>query len=327
MKQWTLLILMLLFSLAASAQYAPRHDQVGTTAIRKDSNIIKGWAKGCVVTRGWLDIANKGAGLADYGSDTAGIGDNPDIVSLGDSGKAVLSFDPPITNGRGFDFVVFENGFPGPDGDYLEFAHVEASSDGVNYFRFPSVFDIGTSAQVSPFGTIGSVSGIHNLAGKYIAPYGTPFDLSELPNDTRLNKNAVRYVRLIDAVGSVNAVHGTRAGNGTLVNDPYPTPFPSSGFDLDAVGVINQVASTFCCQCAGKPSISGMPLSVGQDLEVNIRTPSTDYKLYDGLGRMISSGTLKQGYHKISSPKISGIYYLFSSNTGCSVTIQKLLWQ
>ena len=24
------------------------------------------------------------------------------------------------------------------------------------------------------------------------------------------------------------------------INDPWPTPFPSSGFDLDAIGVINQ---------------------------------------------------------------------------------------
>ena len=28
------------------------------------------------------------------------------------------------------------------------------------------------------------------------------------------------------------------------INDPFPTPFPSSGFDLDAVGVINQGSMT-----------------------------------------------------------------------------------
>lgn len=27
-----------------------------------------------------------------------------------------------------------------------------------------------------------------------------------------------------------------------MINDPWPTPFPSSGFDLDAVGVIHDIA-------------------------------------------------------------------------------------
>jgi DUF2075 family protein len=40
-------------------------------------------------------------------------------------------------------------------------------------------------------------------------------------------------------VGSINPAYGTRDAHHHLINDPYPTPYPSAGFDLDAVGVIH----------------------------------------------------------------------------------------
>jgi hypothetical protein len=46
-------------------------------------------------------------------------------------------------------------------------------------------------------------------------------------------------VRLIDVVGSVNDSFGSRDSKGRIINDPWPTPFASSGFDLDAVAVVN----------------------------------------------------------------------------------------
>ncbi|MFN6048554.1 MAG: T9SS C-terminal target domain-containing protein, partial [Bacteroidota bacterium] len=47
------------------------------------------------------------------------------VVSLGDGGIATLTFDPPITNGDGFDFAVFENTFLDT---FLELAFVEVST-------------------------------------------------------------------------------------------------------------------------------------------------------------------------------------------------------
>jgi hypothetical protein len=32
---------------------------------------------------------------------------------------------------------------------------------------------------------------------------------------------------------------GSRDAKNNLINDPYPTPYPSAGFDLDAIGVIH----------------------------------------------------------------------------------------
>ena len=40
-------------------------------------------------------------------------------------------------------------------------------------------------------------------------------------------------------VGSIDNSYSTFDQNGAKVNDPWPTPFTSSGFDLDAVGAIN----------------------------------------------------------------------------------------
>ena len=60
-------------------------------------------------------------------------------VSLGDGGTVVLTFPQPIGDVPGPDFAVFENGFKAFDNSFfLELAHVEVSSDGVNFYRFPS---------------------------------------------------------------------------------------------------------------------------------------------------------------------------------------------
>jgi hypothetical protein len=80
---------------------------------------------------------------------------------------------------------------------------------------------------------------VNNLAGKYRAGYGTPFDLSDLSDNPLLNKQAITHVKLIDVVGSIDANYGTTDANGTLINDAFPTPFASGGFDLDAVGIIH----------------------------------------------------------------------------------------
>jgi hypothetical protein len=41
-------------------------------------------------------------------------------------------------------------------------------------------------------------------------------------------------------IGSTDTALGTKDSKGNIINDPWPTNFASSGFDLDAIGVINQ---------------------------------------------------------------------------------------
>ena len=82
---------------------------------------------------------------------------------------------------------------------------------------------------------------LHNFASKYEALYGTPFDLDEVEDNALLNKSRITHVRLIDVVGCIDPEYATYDSEGHIVNDPWPTPFASSGFDLDAIGVIHDL--------------------------------------------------------------------------------------
>lgn len=237
----------ILFSLgslsAAQAQFAPQAGVSGTTAIAAGSSQFVGWATHCDVQRGWMDIADKSLGKVSAGDSSVvtGAADNY-IMSLGDSGVAVLTFASPIVNGPGYDFAVFENGFANPldaEQAYLELAFVEVSSDGINYVRFPATSNTQDTAQIAGTGEYMNARTINNLAGKYIGNYGTPFDLSELSGAANLDLNNITHVRIVDAIGTIG-VQGTVDVNNHKINDPYPTAFPTGGFDLDAVGVINQ---------------------------------------------------------------------------------------
>ena len=214
--------------------------QIGSLAIYKDSSVIVNWASGIQVSRGYLNVANPSLGVVGFGleSDALGIaeGDGTSVVSLGDGGEAVLTFSNAIMNLAGPDFTVFENGFAD---DYMEFAHVEVSSDGVNYFRFPSISEIPLTIQTDNF-TFVDCRYVYNLAGKYRQGYGVPFDLEELVGIPNLDINAITYVKLIDVIGSIDTQFGSVDDSGDLINDPYPTEFDSGGFDLDAVAVINE---------------------------------------------------------------------------------------
>ncbi len=135
-------------------QFAPVVGLPGTTAIKGDSSCFVEWATGCTVQRGPVNIADTALGYASAGVDSDALGPADDYtVSLGDGGIATLTFKYPIYNGDGFDFAVFENGFMTNDSNlaFLELGFVEVSSDGVHFFRFPSVSNIEDTVQTAPF--------------------------------------------------------------------------------------------------------------------------------------------------------------------------------
>ncbi len=239
-------IFLVTLPLLSVAQFAPPAGQEGTTAMHADSSAFVAWATGCVVERGPMRIDKPEQGLASYGVDADGIGfpDGQGLVSLGDGGNAVVTFASPICNGPGPDFAVFENPLENaqqPGFFFLELGFVEVSSDGVNYFRFPAVSLVPETPQVGGFGCV-EPHLVHNFAGKYAPMYGTPFDLDELEDDPALDKDNITHVRIVDVVGNIDPEYATYDSQGHVVNDPWPTPFASSGFDLDAVGVIHDRA-------------------------------------------------------------------------------------
>ena len=223
------------------AQFAPEAGVAGTTAMHADSSAFVAWATACTIERGPIQMGVTDS-LVSYGVDDDALGkaDNT-VVSLGDGGKAVLTFNSPICNRRGPDFAVFENPFHNAPHCFLELAFVEVSSDGENYFRFPAVTNVPFDEQMGGFGVMDATL-IHNFAGKYEVLYGTPFDLDEVEDNVLLDKNNITHVRLVDVIGTIDPEYATYDSEGHIVNDPFPTPYWSSGFDLDAVGVIHDVA-------------------------------------------------------------------------------------
>ncbi|MEI6899095.1 MAG: T9SS C-terminal target domain-containing protein [Bacteroidota bacterium] len=224
------------------AQYPPPAGQTGSTAIFADSAVFINWAKECTVQLGYVNMEDTsvyyaGSNKADYGTTLDAL-EKADghVISLGDHGVATLTFNPPVTNGIGFDFAVFENGL---NDSFLELAFVEVSSDGIRFVRFPAVSLTQFTAQVATFGTIDATQ-INNFAGKYRVLFGTPFDLNELKDSSGIDITKITHIRILDVGGSINLQFASYDSHGHIINDPFPTPFNTGGFDLDAIGVIHE---------------------------------------------------------------------------------------
>ena len=252
----TVLLIVSLLAAGGLAAYEPPvfpYDggagEEGSVAIAYDSKDIVAWASSVYDIEYGEEVADEwkvpSRGLGPASSDTSG------VVVLGRGGRIILSFDVPIRDGPGFDFAVFENGI---SDTFLELAYVEVSSDGIHFVRFPNY-----SLTALPVGGFGNLQPeqVHGYAGKHRVGFGTPFDLSVLSSayDAAvlgnggfsggfrdqlidgypfLDPDEVRYVRLIDIPGDGSMLDC----EGFEIFDPYPTVI-TSGFDLDAVGVLN----------------------------------------------------------------------------------------
>lgn len=222
------------------------------------------WATEIELVRGPIDIADtrepqfyptwgtesSATGPADALSGDSGDGGDPfPVVSLGDGGTATLTFSEPIADIPGLDFAVFENAF---SPTFLELAHVEVSSDGIHFFRFPSISLTQTANQLGGYGTLDPTN-LYNLAGKAPGGSGTPFDLAQLrKHHPVLDINRITHVRVIDVVGSLSVAHRTLDSVGNPINDPYPTDHEYGGFDLDAVGAFSPVLTTYAAWTASR---------------------------------------------------------------------------
>ncbi len=232
---------------AIAGPYAPAVGQPGSTAINMNNPIISSWATGYTSYLPGANVSStwqtplKALGKAQ--------GTSGDVVSLGTGGQITLTFNDPIANGTGADFAVFENSF---NNTFLELAKVAVSSDGSNFFTFPT-YSLTPSA-VGAFGSIDPTN-ISGLAGKYRQGWGTPFDLNLLSGIPALDINHVSYVRLLDVVGNGSM----KDTNGHPIYDPYPTT-GSAGFDLDAIGVMNSRSTVVPLPAGLWLFISGMSL-------------------------------------------------------------------
>lgn len=275
------------------AQYPPQAPLPGHVGIPKDSPDITAWAANCTVERGWINIADTSLGKVSSGTPESALGaPSIEALSLGDGGSATLSFEAAIINGPGPDFAVFENAFANPMNPaeaYLELAFVEVSSDGEHFVRFPAVSGTQDTQQNDNF-TYMDAALLHNLAGKYALGYGTPFDLEELKDEPGLDVNNIRHIRIVDVVGSLDSTYASFDQNGRIINDPYPSPYPTGGFDISAVGVLHTAAThiaglnekTF--QVYPNPAVSYFQLNTGES------SLAVSYQVLDLQGKIVHSG-------------------------------------
>ncbi|MCU0683931.1 MAG: hypothetical protein MUF34_17095 [Polyangiaceae bacterium] len=143
-----------------------------------------------------------------------------DVVSLGVGGEIVVEFAASAAiDGPGVDFLVFENVFAIAGGGvfFRELAEVSVSDDGIEWYAFPcdaSAPDQGACAGRNVV-YANPETGVSALDPAVAG--GDPFDLASI------GRPSARFVRLRDRSAS-------------------PPQGTSSGFDLDAVALINASA-------------------------------------------------------------------------------------
>ena len=212
--------------------FPPAANEDGTTAVHKADGALVAWATG------WVDPVVYGPNVGPLWQTPEralgpALGGSADVVSLGDGGSIVLTFESGIGDGDGPDFAVFENGF---GHSFLELAFIEVSSDGATFVRFDSVY--ARDEPVTQYGQQ-EATAIAALAGKYGAGYGVPYDLALLrfrpeAASGALDLNHVTHVRVVDIVGDGSTVDSF----GHPIYDPHPT-VDTGGFDLEAIGVLH----------------------------------------------------------------------------------------
>jgi hypothetical protein len=292
--------------LSTKAQFAPAAGMPGSTAIKADSNCFVAWGTSAIADLGLRNISQPDSGKVSVGSESAVLGNalKNGVLSLGDGGSVSVYFASGIVNQEGFDFAVFENAF---NDSFLELAHVEISGDGQNYFRFPSISNTPILKQTESFGAT-FPENIHNLAGKYRMPYGTPFDISDIDSTQPNFPDVFYYVRVIDVVGSINSLWGSQDSKGNVINDPWPTPFASSGFDLDAIGIIHP-AHTGNIE---KNQLKDLKIFPRENKITIQKTPHLPaFQIYDATGRLRYQHEPQIDLSRVElDPLPTGIYYL-----------------
>ncbi|MEE4115018.1 MAG: T9SS type A sorting domain-containing protein [Marinilabiliaceae bacterium] len=307
------LFICVLIALAASAAAGQGSLQLKAvnSAIHADSSIIISWANTIRVLPGFMDISARESGRVDISDSSLALGhaDNR-TISLGDSGIAVVGFPLPLMNTAGPDFAVFENSF---DGKFLELAQVEVSTDSSRWVKFYSVSLTDTLSQLGTFGTI-DTGNIKNLAGKFRSFYGTGFDLEELKDSSGIDIMNINYIRLTDVIGRIDHPFPVRSSDGRIINDPWPTPFATSGFDLDAVAVLGSGVSVVNTREAAQLKVYPNPSAGLVQIEAII-PGMENLKLIAPDGRLIRQFDLRTSGLTIDMQDLpSGLYYLVPSD-------------
>lgn len=202
-----------------------------------------------------------------------------EVVSLGRNGTLTLTFDSPIADGEGADFVVFENAFVWGNGQIFdEWMIVSVSENGDTWQTFP--YDTLTGAGMAGRTPTNAPDGCTTPA----TCGGDAFDLATV------GLPLARYVRLQDA---------TRYQG-----------FDRLSAEVDAVGAIHQTLEI-------APDINNKPIFVKEDnyLKINLLTPGEFY-IFSPEGRQIGFWQNEQNITFLMNNNISWFIYRWVSPEG-----------
>ena len=77
-----------------------------------------------------------------------------------------------------------------------------------------------------------------------------PTELADLRHhEPALDLQRITHVRVIDVVGSIDPSIGSHDCEGRMINEPFPTPFFTGGFDLDAVAALGETTTSYDAWC------------------------------------------------------------------------------
>jgi hypothetical protein len=154
-----------------------------------------------------------------------------------------------------------------------------------------------------------------------------PFDLEELNNIPDLNINSITHVKIIDVIGCIQDEYATYDSQGNKINDPWPTPFPSGGFDLDAVGVIHNTSNANIDDLLiSKLLVYPNPVSEYLFISFPVKLKLNSIELFDLLGKPMDIDLPDTSFDKYQPLKINisslpaGMYMIMMNFDNFSLT-------
>ncbi len=131
-------------------------------------------------------------------------------------------------------------------------------------------------------------------------------------------------------IGNISDTYASYDSKGNVINDPWPTPFNTCGFDLDAVGVMHTGTATDLENInESKTKIYPNPFSskLYIDYQQNdTRNQMAEFSLYDIYGRMIFNRRVNF-LEGIDMDRIPAGVYIVKIIIGNDTTVKRILKQ
>lgn len=201
------------------------------------------------------------------------------VVSLGRGGWIALTFSPPIIDGPGADFVVFENVLQVRNSTVVfdEWLEVAVSADGETWYSFPA--DCETGDGMAGRTPTGSDYNVDSLRG------GDAFDLSILTDAP----DTIHYVRVTDATHCQTA--------------------DRLAAELDGIMALNQVVwPTTRYAAQTRQAVCYVHCAQPQACRLRSTVPMQRASLYNASGQQVA--TLPAGSEWPLPPLPAGVYVL-----------------